>query len=63
MSLIKVSNCWKNDSDKSSLYLRFIDSNLALIAIISEENYDKPHLLNYNIEMFRNTVKKVLGKS
>jgi Ras-related GTP-binding protein C/D len=63
MSLIKISNCWKSDGDKSALYLRFIDSNLALIAIISEENYDKPHLLNYNIEMFRNTVKKVLGKN
>lgn len=52
-----------NSIEKSVLYLRFIDSNLALISIINEENFERPHLLDYNIKLFRNAVKKILNKN
>lgn len=56
---IKIDNFY--DKNKNMLYLRFIDSNLALIFLINEKNY-KPHLLNYNIQRFIKSVQKLLLK-
>lgn len=61
-SLIKINNTERNENSKSILYLRFIDSNLALISIVYEENFEWPHLLDYNIKIFRNAVKAILNK-
>ena len=62
-SLININNTERSENSKSVLYLRFIDSNLALISIINEENFERPHILDYNIKLFRNAVKKILNKS
>ena len=62
-SLINIKNNERSENSKSVLYLRFIDSNLALISIINEENFERPHILDYNIKLFRNAVKKILNKS
>ena len=47
---------------KNFLYLRFIDSNLVLISMINEKNFYRPHLLDYNIKLFIETVKLILQK-
>ena len=57
--MIKIDNFYQ--VNKNVLYLRFIDSNLALIFLINEKNY-KPHLLNYNIQLFIKSVQKLLLK-
>ena len=55
---IKIFNHYTNSN--SILFLKFIHKNLALIAIINEENYNRNNLLNYNINIFRQGVKSIL---
>jgi Ras-related GTP-binding protein C/D len=57
-SLIKINNT-RNENSKSLLYLRFIDVNLALISIINDENYERQHLIDYNIKLFTEAVKEI----
>lgn len=59
-SLIKISNNSRSENSKSLLYLRFIDSNLALISIINEENFERQHLIDYNIKIFKEAVIEIL---
>jgi Ras-related GTP-binding protein C/D len=59
-SLIKISNISRSENSKSLLYLRFIDTNLALISIINEENFERQHLIDYNIKLFKEAVKEIL---
>ena len=55
---IKIFNHYTNSN--SILFLKFIHKNLALIAIINEENYNRNNLLDYNINIFRQGVKSIL---
>ena len=55
---IKINTNYQNI--KSILFLKFIHKNLALIAIINEENYERNNLLDYNINVFRQAVKNIL---
>lgn len=57
-SLIKINNS-KGDGSKSLLYLRFIDANLALISIINDDNFERQHLIDYNIKWFKEAVKEI----
>lgn len=59
-SLIKISNSTRSENSKSLLYLRFIEGNLALISIINEENFERQHLIDYNIKLFKEAVKEIL---
>ena len=59
-SLIKISNSSRIENSKSLLYLRFLDANLALISIINEENFERQHLIDYNIKLFKEAVKEIL---
>ena len=55
---IKIFNHYTNSN--SILFLKFIHKNLALIAIINEQNYERNNLLDYNINIFRQGVKSIL---
>ena len=55
---IKINNNFQNT--KCILFLKFIHKNLALIAVINEENYERNNLLDYNINVFRQAVKSIL---
>ena len=55
---IKINSLYNNT--KSILFLKFIVKNLALIAVINEENYERNNLLDYNINVFRQAVKSIL---
>lgn len=59
MSTIHINKSDKEGND-SVLYLRLIGPNIALIALINKENFEKPHLLDHNIDLFRGVVKKIL---
>ena len=48
---------------KNILYLRFIDANLVLISMINEKDFYRPHLLDYNIKLFIQSVKMILQKN
>ena len=48
------------NNSKNILFLKFIHKNLALIAVINEENYERNNLLDYNINVFREAVKSIL---
>ena len=56
---IKLNSKVNNDS-KDILFLKFIHKNLALVAIINEDNYERNNLLEYNINIFRQGVKNIL---
>jgi Ras-related GTP-binding protein C/D len=58
--IIKINNIEKKN-ENNILYLRFINNNLALICVIREKNFEKTHLLDYNIKLFRNAVKNILN--
>lgn len=59
-SMIKINNIGRGENSKSLLYLRFIDANLALISIVNDENFDRQHLIDYNIKLFKEAVKEIL---
>ena len=55
---IKIFNHYTNSYN--ILFLKFIHKNLALIAIINEESYERNNLLDYNINIFKQGVKSIL---
>ena len=50
------------DGSKNIFYLRFIDSNFVLIALVNDLNFNKPNLLEYNINIFIKKFKAILNK-
>lgn len=62
-SLIKINNVNRGDNSKSLLYLRFIDNNLALICVIKDEFFERQHLIDYNIKLFRDALKEIFKVS
>ena len=57
-SVFKI-NKRKDENSKSHLYLRFLDVNLALICIINDDNFERQHLIDYNIKIFKDAVKEI----
>lgn len=41
------------------LYLKEVDRCLALVCILREENFDRQHLLDYNIQEFKKALQKI----
>ena len=48
-----------NNGCKNILFLKFIHRNLALIAIVNEDNYERNNLLEHNINLFKQAVKNI----
>eukprot|EP00930_Biecheleria_cincta_P065094 TRINITY_DN50799_c0_g1_i1.p1 TRINITY_DN50799_c0_g1~~TRINITY_DN50799_c0_g1_i1.p1 ORF type:complete len:346 (+),score=64.46 TRINITY_DN50799_c0_g1_i1:36-1040(+) len=47
------SSCIIHLNNSTLLYLKEVDRCLALVCILREENFDRQHLLDYNIKVFR----------
>jgi Ras-related GTP-binding protein C/D len=60
-SLIKINNQSRGEGNRSQslLYLRFIDVNLALISKINDDDFERQHLIDYNIKLFKEAVKEI----
>ena len=60
-SLIKINNQSRGEGNRSQsfLYLRFIDVNLALISIINDDDFERQHLIDFNIKQFKEAVKEI----
>ena len=43
------------------MYLREVDRCLALVCLISEEDFHKRHLIDYNIECFKVGLKQLFS--
>jgi hypothetical protein len=41
------------------LYLREVDKCLALVCLINEKEFHKQHLINYNIDKFKEGLRKI----
>ena len=41
-------------SDNTILLLKEVEKFLVLITLIKDENYDRPFLVNYNVDIFKN---------
>lgn len=59
-SIIKLNYAGGSD-DKTVLYLREVDKCLALVCIINEREFHKQHLINYNIDRFKDGLRKIFA--
>ena len=57
-SIIKLNYAGSSD-EKKVLYLREVDKCLALVCIINEREFHKQHLINYNIDRFKEGLNKI----
>lgn len=68
-SMVSSIACdWKTSCtihlDKGTvLYLREVDKFLALVCILREENFDREHLLDYNIKIFKDALLDIFRLS
>jgi Ras-related GTP-binding protein C/D len=57
------SSCVIHLLNGTLLYLREVDRCLALVCILREENFDREHLLNYNIKVFKEALSEIFAVS
>lgn len=60
-SIIKLNS--SNEQDNIVLYLREVDKCLALVCLINQRENTKQHLINYNIDRFKEGLKKIFEHS
>ena len=60
-SLIRLGH--QDPSQNIVLYLREVDKCLALVCLINESEIYKHHLINYNIDRFKEGLKKIFEHS
>lgn len=58
-SIIKLNHAGGSE-DKIVLYLREVDRCLALVCLVNEREFHKQHLINYNIDKFKEGLRKIL---
>lgn len=52
-----------NPAENIVLYLREVDKHLALVCLINESEIYKHHLINYNIDRFKEGLKRIFEHS
>jgi len=57
------SSCIIHLNNGTLLYLREVDRCLALVCILREENFDRQHLLDYNIGVFKEALTEIFRVS
>ncbi|CAE8596912.1 unnamed protein product [Polarella glacialis] len=57
------SSCVIHLNNGTLLYLKEVDRCLALVCILREENFDRQHLLDYNIKVFREALVDIFRTS
>mmetsp|Transcript_65274 Transcript_65274/g.173075 ORF Transcript_65274/g.173075 Transcript_65274/m.173075 type:complete len:350 (-) Transcript_65274:247-1296(-) len=57
------SSCVIHLNNGTLLYLREVDRCLALVCILREENFDRQHLLDYNIKAFKDALAETFRLS
>ena len=57
-SIIKLNHAGGGD-EKIVLYLREVDKCLALVCLINEREFHKQHLINYNIDKFKEGLRRI----
>jgi Ras-related GTP-binding protein C/D len=61
---IKLKKGEKNQEESSNtyLYLKEVDEYLALVCLIDEEEFQKKHLINYNINLLKQSLQEIFLK-
>jgi len=57
------SSCVIHLNNGTLLYLREVDRCLALVCLLREENFDRQHLLDYNIKVFKEALTEIFQVS
>merc|ERR1719162_2280203 len=57
------SSCIIHLNNGRLLYLREVDRCLALVCILREENFDRQHLLDHNIKVFKEALTEIFRVS
>ena len=50
---------YAGNEENTVLYLREVDKFLALVCLVNEREFHKQHLINYNIDCFKDGLKKI----
>lgn len=56
---IKLNKGDDEDSGNTYLYLKEVDEFLALVCLIGEEEFQKKHLINYNINILKESLQEI----
>jgi Ras-related GTP-binding protein C/D len=59
---IKLKRGDDEESGHTYLYLKEVDDYLALVCLIGEEEFQKKHLINYNINLFKESLQEIFAK-
>ena len=60
-SIIRLAHA--NNQENIVLYLREVDKCLALVCLINQSEIHRQHLINYNIDRFKEGLKKIFNHS
>lgn len=60
---IKLKKGEDEESGYTYLYLKEVDEYLALVCLIGEEEFQKKHLINYNIDLFKKSLQELFEKN
>ena len=60
-SIIRLAHA--NNQENIVLYLREVDKCLALVCLINQSEIHRQHLINYNIDRFKEGLKKIFAHS
>ena len=60
-SIIRLAHA--NNQENIVLYLREVDKCLALVCLINQGEIHRQHLINYNIDRFKEGLKKIFAHS
>mmetsp|Transcript_3910 Transcript_3910/g.4772 ORF Transcript_3910/g.4772 Transcript_3910/m.4772 type:complete len:83 (+) Transcript_3910:705-953(+) len=59
---IKLKKGDDEDSTYTYLYLKEVDEYLVLVCLIGEEEFQKKHLINYNIDVLKENLQDLFAK-
>lgn len=59
--LLNLNKGDEEDSTNTYLYLKEIDEYLVLVCLIGEEEFQKKHLINYNINLLKENLQELLS--
>ena len=59
-SIFTLNNFSKNNDSTYLLYVAFLFNNLVLVGVINQKYYEKPKLMEYNVDVFKAGIQEII---